>query len=275
LIMAGALDSLPGTRAQKFYAVEDALLFSARYQQNQNTRQVDIFGNVGVETIHQPELPLVEPWTKEECLAKEKEIIGFYLSGDPLDQYIDDLNEFSNVDMSSSELRNIPEEIRAGGIISDVKTRFNKRNQQWAIIQLSGKSGNAEVFVFNEVYQRFRKNIEPNKLIFVQGRQYKKSESGDTLKITAQQIIPMDRVRKEFSNNINIRFLFNFNEPNLLENIQTLTNDYRGSCRLIFHLLRSDGSPERIVSRNTSVSPAAEFLSKMRELVGQQNVWIN
>ena len=274
LIMAGALDGLEGTRSQNFEMVEDALMYALKYHQDKDTQQVDIFGSAGLTTIHQPELPNSEPWSTEECLIKEKEIIGFYLSGDPLDQYEDELKEFSNVDIGNLNLQRLPNEIRIGGIISAIKTLYNKKNQQWAILELSGRNGYAEIFVFNDVYERLKTHIVPNGLIFIQGQRYKRNDDNETLKISAKNLIPIREVRKEFSNNINIRLQFNFSEPVNLDKIFSLTKDYSGSCRLIFHMNRSDGSPERVLSRNTRVTPIPEFLSKVRDLVGTQNVWI-
>ncbi|NQU68050.1 MAG: DNA polymerase III subunit alpha [Candidatus Marinimicrobia bacterium] len=275
LIGAGACDSLVGTRAQNFASVESALSFGTKFNQDQDTQQVDIFGSAGVETIHEPELADAEPWTQEECQLKEKEVLGFYLSGHPLEKYKEELVEFSTISMEDPDPNHLPNVIRIGGIISDVKPKLNKKNQQWAIVELSGISGKMDIFVFNEVYERMNKLIVPNELVFIEGTPYRQNGEENTIRISAKSIIKLSRARKEFSNNINIRIPFKFNENIIVDELQAMCSDNQGWCKLVFHVERSDGSTEQILSRNTRVSPVSKFLLKLRTMVGKQNVWIS
>jgi len=276
LICAGACDSLKGTRTQNFTAVEQALLFGARFNQDKDTHQVDIFGSAGLETIHEPELPEADPWTKEECQLKEKEILGFYLSGHPLEKYKDDLTEFSTISLESPDMNNLPNVIRVGGVISVVKPKLNKNNQQWAIIELSGLKGSIEVFVFNDVYERMKKLIIPNELVFIEGEVFRQKGGDDsTGRISAKSVVKISHIRKEFSKDINIRIPFKFNNAKFVDELKTMCSDHQGWCRLVFHIERSDGTIERILSRNTRVSPAPKFVNSLRSMLGKQNVWIS
>ena len=80
---------------------------------------------------------MVEEWTTEECLRREKEIVGFYLSGNPLEKYMSDIEEFANVNLADIPKKR-PGEIRIGGIIRNVNTRYDKKNRPWAIVELNG-----------------------------------------------------------------------------------------------------------------------------------------
>ncbi len=275
LVMAGACDSLKGNRAENFLAIEDALSFASKFHQKKDTLQVDIFGSAGVETIHEPELSEAENWSLEECLAKEKEMIGFYLSGHPLMKYREDLAEFSNVDMENFNPKRLPEVIRVGGIISEVRQFFNKKNEPWVIISLSGIHGKADVFVFSSDYEKLKSVIEVNKMVFVQGDSYKNTEEESVLKVRAREVVPIQNARKEFCNAVHVRLPFDHDQVSVVDKMKVLFNDYRGGCRLVFHLERSDGNVEQLRSNNTRLSPSPELLAGLRKIVGQKNVWMS
>ena len=274
LICAGACDSLKGTRAQNFASVESALLFGGRFAQNQETQQVDIFGSAGVETIHEPDLIDAELWTNEECQLKEKETLGFYLSGHPLEKYKEELAEFSTMSLEDYDLSKLPNIIRSGGIISDVKPKMNKKNQQWAIVELSGVNGKIELFVFSDIFETNKKIIIPNELVFIEGTPYRQNGDENSTRISVKTIVKLNQVRKKLSHNINVRLPFTLKNVDDIDHIKTICGDNQGWCKLIFHTERSDGSVEKIVSRNMRVSPVSKFLNQLRAAVGKQNVWI-
>ncbi|MFQ6610445.1 MAG: DNA polymerase III subunit alpha, partial [Fidelibacterota bacterium] len=274
LICAGACDSLKGTRAQNFASVESALQFGARFNQNKETQQVDIFSSAGVETIYEPDLVDAELWTNEECQLKEKETLGFYLSGHPLEKYKEELAEFSTLSLEDYDLSKLPNVIRFGGIISDVKPKMNKKNQQWAIIELSGINGKIELFVFNDIFETNKKLILPNELVFIEGTPYRQNGDENSTRISVKTIVKLSQVRKKLSHNINIRLPFNLKNVDDIDHIKTICGDNQGWCKLIFHTERSDKSVEKIVSRSMRVSPSVKFLNQLRAVVGKQNVWI-
>jgi DNA polymerase-3 subunit alpha len=123
LVQAGACDNLEGHRAQQFEAIDDALRWGQKISEEAASSQESLFGDAGTNTaISAPALPDVEEWTTEECLRREKEIVGFYLSGNPLEKYMSDIEELANVNLADIPKKK-PGEIRIGGIIRNVNTR--------------------------------------------------------------------------------------------------------------------------------------------------------
>ncbi len=275
LVLSGACDGLDGHRAQKFAALDVILQFGQSIHAEKNKNQVDLFGNSINEVVAEPPLPDVEEWSEAECLAREKELIGFYLSGNPLDKFDEDLREFNNVDLGNWEKRKLPGELHVGGIISGVKKLFDKKNKQWAILTLTGRTGQAEVFVFAKQYSRLADRIQTDAPVFVKGVLSKRNGDEEVLKILADDIIPINQARQFFSHNINIRLKGDISDKNIPDSILKLVSQNGGNCSLIFHLVRSKGSVQRIRAGKISVSPTAEFMASLRKIVQPQDVWID
>nr|MBC8479385.1 DNA polymerase III subunit alpha [FCB group bacterium] len=273
LVLSGACDHLNGHRAQKFLAVDSALQFGQSYHNSLNSNQADLFG--GVQVVSHPELPDAEVWTEEECLAREKELIGFYLSGNPLDKFKEDLKEFNTVNPADWDSKKLPQVMRLGGIISNFRTLVNKKNEQWSIFTLSCLKGSAEIFVFQQQYEKYKDLIKEDAIVFVQGSQSRKNDNEDMLKIVCDILLPIEKARRTFSKNVNVRLNGTQVDKELLGSIQELASDNMGPCGLTFHMVRSKGSVQRIRAGKLSVSPASDFISKLRELIGANNVWIS
>ncbi|MEC7853737.1 MAG: DNA polymerase III subunit alpha, partial [Candidatus Neomarinimicrobiota bacterium] len=123
LIMAGAMDSLEGNRAQKFNEIEVALKYGQNEQDAKSKNQVDLFGNSqpnGTSDSMVPVLAQIEEWPENKMLENEKEVLGMYLSGHPLLKYADDLEEYSNFDFTDKINYHDQDKIRIGGAITDL-----------------------------------------------------------------------------------------------------------------------------------------------------------
>ena len=116
--------------------------------------QSNLFAGSNSEIILEPKLPNLDEWSQRDFLRKEKEMLGFYLSGNPLDDYLEDLNELNNINLLSLPNK-LPEKIKIGGIITNVNKRFDKKNREWAIVELDGFVGSAEIFVFSDIFNKY------------------------------------------------------------------------------------------------------------------------
>jgi len=275
LILAGACDSLEGNRAQQFDMVEKALKFGQKVQDEKSSMQSSLFGTTGDVDMAEPPLPEVEKWSKEQSLAKEKELIGFYLSGNPLEKYLDDLQEFNNVHTTNFDFDKLPKEIRLGGIISEIKQLYDKKNNPWVILGLTDLHGKAEVFVFSESYEKLKQHIKEDNLVFVQGSQSTKNGDNNTIKIICETIFPLKEVRQKLSRNINLSIEHTQEDLSVIDNIKKTAEEYQGSCGLIVHLKDSKGYAQRIKAGKIRVTSSSELVRIFRGLLGDKNVWIS
>lgn len=274
LILSGACDSLPGYRAQCFEVVDSALKFGQDFQIHANNDQASLFGANESDIVIEPTLPDIPEWSQNDLLAKEKEILGFYLTGDPLEEYNDDIQEFSNIIGMNNHL-NGRSELKTGGIITDIKVRYDKKNNPWAIVFLSNNSFKAEVFVFSSVYEKYTALLEKDGMIFVSGNPSNRSNSDDDIiKIIAEEIIPLEQTRRRLSRNINIKLDSNNDQKKLLSDLKELAIQNSGTCSLILHL-SGEQTSQKIKAGQIRVSHSKPFISQLREMVGEKNVWIS
>ncbi|MBC8214491.1 MAG: DNA polymerase III subunit alpha [Candidatus Marinimicrobia bacterium] len=275
LVLSGACDSLVGHRAQQFEIIEKAQKFGKKAQEEKLSLQSSLFGATGGLDVSEPPLPEVEKWTKEQALANEKELIGFYLSGNPLEKHFEDLKEFNNVVTSKFDFEKLPKEIRLGGIISEIKQLFDKKNNPWVILGLTDLHGKAEVFVFSESYEKLKQYIKEDNLVFVQGSQSTKNGDSTTLKIICETIIPIKEVRSKLSRNINLSIEHTVEDAGIIDTIKEISESNKGSCGLVLHLKDSNGGAKRVKAGKLRVTSSTEFVTKLRSILGDKNVWIS
>ncbi len=271
LILSGACDNINGHRSQQFQSIDQVIRFGQLYNQKMNNDQESLFSSSDTTLeIPIPELEDIPEWTDEECLAKEKELIGFYLSGNPLEPYKFDLADF---DIDNINTKN--QDLRVGGIISSIKLLFDKRNNQWAIVTLDRMSSRSEIFVFNDLYEKKKDLIHENALLFISGKLSNRQADGDdVLKIIADDIIPMNTARSKFSKYIHVKIAYDKKDESILNSIKSLTKSYKGHCRFILNIETSAGYIHKVVSQDINVSPEIDFIQSLREIIGEDNVWI-
>ena len=131
LILAGAFDSLNENRAQLFEAVDLAINYGNQVDKQTNKNQINLFGDQE-ELVKVPDLPIIEDWDNQEKLSKEKEVLGIYVSGNPLIKYADIIEELSNYDFSEKQILKENSIVKIGGAVTNFKLHFDKKNQQMA-----------------------------------------------------------------------------------------------------------------------------------------------
>ncbi|MBC7847961.1 MAG: DNA polymerase III subunit alpha [Flavobacterium sp.] len=176
LALAGGFDSFGGTtRAQYFHNdgdgitfYEKAIRYGAKFQENENSSQVSLFGESSDVQIAEPIVPPCEDWSTMEKLAKEKEVVGIYISGHPLDDFRFEMNYFCNskLEMLKNLDLYVGKTLAFGGIVSNVQRRIAKNGKEWAIFNLEGYDESFEFKIFNEDYLNFHRYLLPNNFVY-------------------------------------------------------------------------------------------------------------
>ncbi len=166
LILAGGFDSLSSAhRAQYFHHsgdgvtfIEKALRYGAQHQENKQSAQVSLFGADAAVTIPAPTLPECEPWGALKALKQEKEVVGIYLSGHPLEDFAPAMKHFCNAKVGLfNDLESLlNKELSFGGIVGEVDHRVSKNGKGWAIFNLEDFEDTYEFKIFGEEYLKFR-----------------------------------------------------------------------------------------------------------------------
>ena len=273
LILAGAFDSLNGNRAQLFEAVDLAINYGNQVEKNSNKDQINLFGEQE-ELVKIPELPFIEDWDNQEKLSKEKEVLGIYVSGNPLMKYADLIEGLSNYDFSEKKILKENAIVRIGGAIANFKLHFDKKNQQMAFFNLDCIGGQAEAIIFHDAFDKYKEIIKDNNIVFLVGHTSTQNDFAD-LKLIVDEVVPINHAKKVLKlNEVNIRLPKN-SSKDLMNEIVDLANQNRGNHSLIVYIPSENGQERKIVSKKIKVSNNNQFLILLRDLLGESNVWID
>jgi DNA polymerase-3 subunit alpha len=203
LIRAGAMDSLEGTRSQKFAAVEGAMEAGQRAWRDRESGQVGLFGDAMAGEAHAVPLPNVPDWTDKEKLGGEKEMLGFWVTGHPLDRYADKVAELATHDSGNLEGLIKGAEVALCGVLTGITRKRNREGKPWAAMTLEDRNGSVEALVFAASFERLAPLVVEDQAVMVRGLALPE-ESGPP-KISVQEIVALDNARVDLPTVISIR----------------------------------------------------------------------
>jgi DNA polymerase-3 subunit alpha len=202
LIRAGALDSLEGTRSQKVAALDSAMEAGQRVWRDRECGQVGLFGEAAHEEAH-PSLPSVPDWSDKEKLAAEKEMLGFWVTGHPLDRYADKIADLSTHDTSKLEGLSKGAEVCICGVLTGITRKRNREGKPWVTLSIEDRNGSAEAMVFAASYERLASEVVEDQAVLVRGLVL--PEENAPPKISVQEIVALDNARVDLPAVIAIR----------------------------------------------------------------------
>jgi len=176
LALAGGFDCFNEThRAQYFHHdgdgitfLEKAIRYGSKFQENENSAQVSLFGDASEVQIAEPQVPPCDEWSTMEKLAKEKEVVGIYISGHPLDDYKFEMKYFCNTNLEGLKNleQNVGKNLSFGGIVTNVQHRTAKNGKGWATFVVEGYDESFEFRIFDEDYLKFRHFLLQNQFAY-------------------------------------------------------------------------------------------------------------
>lgn len=276
LIQAGAFDTFNANRRKLLESMERILSYGSRVQEMENSNQSDLFGDGSgsASAIEEPALDPVQPWSNIERLNKERELIGFYLSGHPLNKYKEDINLFCShtLDPEKLEQLNDRSDVRCAGIITDVKRVTDKRGRPFAFIQAEDLHGSIEIIAFNDTYDRYLGMIQVDTLVVVDGSL--DTRSGQP-KIIANSFERIESMREKFQHKISLTLDIDTNilTDDDLHKIADLFQQNKGETNVQFNVLSAEAKrPFAMHVRKFVVEPNQELLTGLKSLLGDEAV---
>ncbi len=213
LVFGGAFDCFEGThRAQYFSANEDASIiekaikFSNALQANENANQQSLFGGGVSVSLPEPIIPAAETWSLMEQLKKEKEVIGIYLSGHPLDPFkieIDKLSSHPLVELKELKaLKGV--ELKVAGVVASANHRMSKAGKPFGSFIIEDFSGFIEIPLFGENYLNYKKYLEAGYYLYIKGRVDNRWGKEDDFEFKISSIEMLTDVREKYIKNISV-----------------------------------------------------------------------
>jgi DNA polymerase-3 subunit alpha len=205
LIRAGAMDSFEGSRSQLFVAVEGAMEAGQGAQRARRSGQEGLFGDVfGGDHPHvEKPLPAIPDWTLREKLQGEKEMLGFYVTGHPLDDYADKIRELATHDSSNLEGLAKGADVAICGMITGIQRKRNREQKPWAAMVLEDRTGAVDALVFTTSYERLAPMLVEDQAVLVRAQVL--PEENAPPKISIQDMTPLDVARVPLPSLISIR----------------------------------------------------------------------
>jgi DNA polymerase III subunit alpha len=268
LIRAGAMDSLEGTRSQKFAAVEGAMEAGQRAWRDRESGQGGLFGEVMAEEPHAVRLPNVPEWTDKEKLAYEKELLGFWVTGHPLDRYLDKVGELATHDSSNLEGLTKNNEVTLCGVLTGIQRKRNREGKPWAAMTLEDRSGSVEALLFATNYERLAAQALEDQAVMVRGLVL--PEENTAPKISVQDIVSLDNVRIDMPSVISIRVWLGRNGgTDRAQALEELFKTKPGNTQVRLRL-ESPRDFSVLLDVGAKVRPDREFKAKLEEICGPE-----
>ena len=269
LILSGACDSLTEHRSEMYGSIEIITEFINKFNKTENIHQSSLFASTDL-AISTPSLAQQEEWTKDECLKHEKELLGFYLSDNPLLKYADDLNELLNKNFLK------PPYLSTAGIVSDIVYRFDKNGNKWALVSLDTLNESLQLYVFNETFSKYNELIQKDKLLYIIGKDFNNSESERISRIIVSKVFIINKdLKKLLTQNINISINYNNHNKEIVESIEKLSNKFPGNYNLVLHLKSLKGINQKVLIKKIKFSISTESLTELKSKFGSFNVWLS
>ena len=288
LARAGAMDRMDGHRAQFVEAVELAVQYGQKIAADKMAGMISLFGDPGGDGAAgiEPTLPMVEPWAKSKMLKEERDAVGFYVSGHPLESFLAESRAFASaqiVDVSDIveregpaddgwSYRNNRPQHSFCGVLTEVQHRVNKSGKPFALCQFEDFTGQAELVCFSNSYDKVQRYLMVDEIVLIKGSVEMR---GGTAKVIANDILPMWKVREQLVKSLILRLSASELKIEQVEKLDKLLSEHKGTCKLYFDLISdSDPNPCRVMSRTSVIDPNEEVMRGLSTIFGRRAITV-
>ncbi|MBT8222972.1 MAG: DNA polymerase III subunit alpha, partial [Eudoraea sp.] len=281
LALAGGFDSLGNThRAQYFHQVGDGITFlekvikyGAKMQENENSSQVSLFGEASEVQIPEPEIPPCEEWGTMEKLRREKEVVGIYISGHPLDDFQKEINAFCNASVSffAHPEEYLNRELTFAGVITDVQHRVSKNGKGWAAFTVEDYTDTHEFRIFGEEYLKFRHFLMINSFILIkvfirEGWINRDTGKKGDPRLQFNQFLLLQEAMETFARKLTIKLRLEQVREDQINQLKDTLVSYKGKHPLNFTIYELEEEIKvTLASRKQKVQITSELLTALED----------
>jgi len=243
LIKCGAFDSTGSKRSQLMAVLEEALDHGSRIHREKASSQMDLFADTDVGAsipVSIPKVPDIEEWDENMLLSYEKESLGFYISGHPLDKYDHIIREFTTVNTATIQECSDKKMVRIGGIVKILKLHKTKKGDLMAFCSIEDQTGSIEAVVFPNLYVKTHTFISDEQTVIMEAKVQKNE---NIVKLIAEKIVPVEDAGKEWTSSIVISLDTQTHSLETLENIKSIIKMYSGEISTCLKIKTDDPTP--------------------------------
>ncbi len=246
LALAGAFDCFSDIQRSQFFAtdnegitfIEKIVRYSAKISELKAAATQSLFGELGAGTgndISMPKIPVTEPWSVMEQLKNEKEVVGVYISGHPLDEYKIEIQNFCN--SNSGLLESRPNIVQSfAGIVTKINVRTSANGNQFMIFTLEDYAGNYEFALFAKDFIQFERFIAQDRLLYIQGSYQLKNKHTDQMVFKIQSIELLTELLEERTKELRLRLNLLHLNLETVDYLEDLFDQYKGNKKVILEV---------------------------------------
>ena len=273
LIKAGAFDCIYENRARLYNAIELIVETARRLQEDRASGQGSLFGEEEQATTDSAniDLPETEEWGETEKLQHEKEVLGLYISGHPLEKYEKEIRSFSSASLSELDEKYNGREVSIIGVINNLQMkRAQKSGNPYAVGMLEDIGGTVEVMFFSRLLGQHENLINSSQPVMITGTI--EIEGNTPSKLIANGIKSLKEVRRESISALHIKLDPLGVDDDVLDTIMKVVTRYSGECPIFFHVKDSDG--EKIIKAHSSfnISPSEGLVHELERIIGGESI---
>jgi DNA polymerase III subunit alpha len=274
LIKSGAMDSL-GRRAQLMAVLDKAIEHAQKQQRDKESGQHGLFGVFQQEATHAPEvkLPDTPDWDEHTRLANEKEILGFFITGHPLEKYrekLEDLRALSLGELGAiKQSTGKDENLTTAGMIVNLRVLKSKKGDFYAQATLEDMSGSMDMLVFPEAYKKVQDKLKSLAEVPVLVRGGVRIEEGANPKFTVNDVNSLEDVKVPLPKSLRIRVPLENASAETIDELHLLFSQRKGEAKVLFDVERAGDFMVVMEAEGYNVLPDRAFITKVEELCGR------
>lgn len=264
LIKSGAMDKF-GDRASLFASIDDMLQAANQLERNQQMNQVDLFAllhsNESSRAI-EPPMKKAEPWSLKDRLKGEAETLGYYFSGHPFDDYVQDVAGLCSYKLKEL-LQHTGQTLLVTGMITQIRYMKSKRGHMFAIIGLDDKSARVEAVLFPEIFENSKQLLVINQLIFIEA-EISIDDFTNGVRLTAKKVQTLDEVRQQMAKYLLLQSEKNKISPEKINEIAQVLQQHTGTCPVMLQYVAEEGKVIMPLPNHWKVKLSTELLEKLK-----------
>ncbi|HEY3926967.1 MAG TPA: DNA polymerase III subunit alpha [Candidatus Koribacter sp.] len=272
LIKSGAMDPL-GRRSQLFAVIDKAMEAAQKAQRDAESGQHGLFGVFDEEPVGGKKvdsLPNVPDWDEHQRLANEKEILGFFITGHPMEKYKDKLADFRA--LSTEDLKNMrtssgKEEHYVGGVMSGVKVAKSKKGDMYALGTLEDMHGAVSFLCFNENYKRLAEKLKLEVPVLVKGSI--RVEEDNPPKVMVSDIVPLETAVPKLPSKVRVRIPLEGSTNGTIDALHSIFGECKGNAKVLFDLEQPGDFLVVMEAESYNVQADRAFVARVEELCGR------
>ena len=275
LVLAGAMDNLGPHRATLMATLPEALAAAGQHAKAESFGQSDMFGLLTTEPEEvQQAFADVPEWPEKVWLEGEKDTLGLYLTGHPINQYADELRYYTDGRLVDLKPTNKDQLASAVGLVLGVRVMTNKRGRRWAIVTLDDKSARMDVRFFPDMYEQFESLLETDRILLIKGQvSFDDFSGGNT--ITARDVMDIVQAREKNARALALNIDTQLLEPKKMSQMQSILQAFNGgSCPVQLAVTHPDAEVILACGARWYVTPEDQLLHDLKQCLGDKAVSI-